>query len=58
VSTEKLTPSPPALAQSDDAGEKLAAFKAAVVWLCGCALPFRPLTAIAGLSPSKANSFQ
>jgi len=31
--TEKLTPPPPAPAQSDDAEEKLAAFKAAVVWL-------------------------
>ena len=33
MSTEKLTPPPPAPAQSDDAEEKLAAFKAAVVWL-------------------------
>ena len=33
MSTEKLTPPPPALAQSDYAEEKLAAFKAAVVWL-------------------------
>ena len=33
MSTEKLTPPPPAPAQSDDAEEKLAAFKAAAVWL-------------------------
>jgi hypothetical protein len=33
MSTETLTPPPPAPAQSDDAGEKKAAFMAAVVWI-------------------------